>query len=76
MMAVTAAGKELEKRDTRYLALSCRIASELGARVVKTSYCEDFDKLTESSRCRWRSPAARQRTRPPRGSLICSRRDR
>ncbi len=48
VMAVTAVGKELEKRDARYLALSCRIAAELGARVVKTYWCEDFEKVTES----------------------------
>lgn len=48
VMAVTAVGKELEKRDARYLALSCRIAAELGARVVKTYWCEDFDKVTSS----------------------------
>jgi len=46
VMAVTAVGKELEKRDARYLALSCRIAAELGARVVKTYWCEDFEKVT------------------------------
>jgi putative autoinducer-2 (AI-2) aldolase len=46
VMAVTAVGKELEKRGARYLALSCRIAAELGARVVKTYWCEeDFDKV-------------------------------
>jgi putative autoinducer-2 (AI-2) aldolase len=45
VMAVTAVGKELEKREARYLALSCRIAAELGARVVKTYWCEDFDKV-------------------------------
>ena len=46
VMAVTAVGKELEKRDARYLALSCRIAAELGARIVKTYWCkEDFDKV-------------------------------
>ena len=33
VMAVTAVGKELEKRDARYLALCCRIAAELGARL-------------------------------------------
>jgi len=44
-MAVTAVGKELEKRDARYLGLACRIAAELGARVVKTYWCEDFDKV-------------------------------
>jgi putative autoinducer-2 (AI-2) aldolase len=46
VMAVTAVGKELEKRDTRYLALASRIAAELGARVVKTYWCEDFEKVT------------------------------
>jgi putative autoinducer-2 (AI-2) aldolase len=45
VMAVTAVGKELEKREARYLALSCRIAAELGARVVKTYWCPDFDKV-------------------------------
>jgi putative autoinducer-2 (AI-2) aldolase len=46
VMAVTAVGRELEKRDARYLALACRIAAELGARVVKTYWCEDFEKVT------------------------------
>jgi putative autoinducer-2 (AI-2) aldolase len=45
VMAVTAVGKELEKRDARYLGLCCRIAAELGARVVKTYWCPDFDKV-------------------------------
>jgi putative autoinducer-2 (AI-2) aldolase len=48
VMAVTAVGKELEKREARYLALCCRIAAELGARVVKTYYCpEKFEKVVE-----------------------------
>jgi len=48
VMAVTAVGKELEKRTSRYLALSCRIAAELGARIVKTYYCEEgFEKVTD-----------------------------
>ena len=47
VMAVTAVGKELEKRTARFLALACRIAAELGAKVVKTYYCaEDFEKVT------------------------------
>jgi len=46
VMAVTAVGKELEKREARYLALCCRIAAELGARVVKTYWCENFEKVT------------------------------
>jgi putative autoinducer-2 (AI-2) aldolase len=45
-MAVTAVGRELEKREARYLALCCRIAAELGARVVKTYWCENFEKVT------------------------------
>ncbi len=48
VMAVTAVGRELEKREARYLALSCRIAAELGARVVKTYYCrENFEKVVK-----------------------------
>lgn len=48
VMAVTAVGKEMEKREARYLALCCRIAAELGARVVKTYWCEkDFDKVVQ-----------------------------
>jgi putative autoinducer-2 (AI-2) aldolase len=48
VMAVTAVGRELEKREARYLALCCRIAAELGARVVKTYYCpEKFHKVVE-----------------------------
>jgi putative autoinducer-2 (AI-2) aldolase len=45
VLAVTAVGKELEKRDARFLGLSCRIAAELGATFVKTYYCEDFEKV-------------------------------
>ncbi len=48
VLAVTAVGKELEKRDARYLGLSCRIAAELGAQMVKTYYCEDFEKVVRS----------------------------
>ncbi len=48
VMAVTAVGRELEKREARFLALCCRIAAELGARVVKTYYCpEKFHKVIE-----------------------------
>jgi putative autoinducer-2 (AI-2) aldolase len=48
VLAVTAVGKELEKRDARFLGLSCRIAAELGAQVVKTYYCEGFEKVVKS----------------------------
>jgi putative autoinducer-2 (AI-2) aldolase len=45
VLAVTAVGKELEKRDAKYLSLCCRIAAELGAHIVKTYYCDDFQKV-------------------------------
>ena len=48
VLAVTAVGKELEKRDARYLALSCRIAAEFGAHLVKTYYCENFEKVVNA----------------------------
>ncbi len=47
VLAITAVGKELEKRDARYLALACRISAELGAHFVKTYYCEGFEKVVE-----------------------------
>ena len=47
VLAVTAVGKDMA-RDVRYLALSCRIAAELGAHIVKTYYCDDFEQLIES----------------------------
>jgi 3-hydroxy-5-phosphonooxypentane-2,4-dione thiolase len=46
ILAVTAVGKEMA-RDARYLSLSCRIAAELGAHIVKTYYCENFEKVIE-----------------------------
>ncbi len=45
VLAVTAVGKELEKRDARYLALCCRVVAELGAHFVKTYYCEGFEDV-------------------------------
>jgi len=48
VLAVTAVGKEIGQKDARYLSLACRIAAEQGAHIVKTYYCEDFDKVTES----------------------------
>ena len=44
VMAVTAVGKDMG-RDARYLGLACRIAAEAGARIVKTYYCEDFERV-------------------------------
>jgi 3-hydroxy-5-phosphonooxypentane-2,4-dione thiolase len=48
VMAVTSVGKELEKREARYLALVARVSAEIGARVVKTYYCkENFEKVVD-----------------------------
>ncbi len=47
VLAVTAVGKDLGK-DERYLSLACRIAAEQGAHVVKTYYCDNFNKVVES----------------------------
>jgi len=46
VLAVTAVGKDM-KKDERYLSLASRIAAELGAHIVKTYYCENFDRLVE-----------------------------
>lgn len=46
VLAVTAVGKDMV-RDARYLALACRIAAELGAHVVKTYYCENFETVVD-----------------------------
>lgn len=48
VLAVTAVGKELEKRDCKFLSLCCRIAAELGTHMVKTYYCDDFEKVVKS----------------------------
>jgi putative autoinducer-2 (AI-2) aldolase len=47
VLAVTAVGKEMV-RDSRYLALCCRIAAELGAHFVKTYYCDDFERVVRT----------------------------
>jgi len=47
VLAITAVGKELEKRDARYLALACRVSAEIGAHMVKTYYCDGFSKVVE-----------------------------
>ena len=44
VLAVTAVGKEMV-RDARYLGLATRIAAEMGAHIVKTYLCENFEKV-------------------------------
>jgi putative autoinducer-2 (AI-2) aldolase len=46
VLGVTAVGKKLkDRKEKRYLALASRIAAELGADIVKTYYCEDFEEV-------------------------------
>jgi len=47
VLAVTAVGKDMA-RDARYLGLACRIAAEMGAHLVKTYYCEDFESIVRA----------------------------
>ena len=46
-MGVTAVGKQME-RDARYFALASRVCAENGAAIVKTYYCEGFEKVVAS----------------------------
>ncbi len=47
VLAVTAVGKDMA-RDARYLGLACRIAAELGAHLVKSYYCDEFETVVKS----------------------------
>ncbi len=44
-LGVVAVGKTME-RTTRYFLLATRMIAEFGAQIVKTYYCEDFEKVT------------------------------
>ncbi len=44
VMGVTAVGKQMA-RDARYFGLASRICAENGANIVKTYYCDGFDKV-------------------------------
>lgn len=45
VMGVTAVGKQMA-RDARYFGLASRICAENGANIVKTYYCDGFEKVT------------------------------
>jgi len=47
VLAVTAVGKEMV-RDARYLGLASRICVETGAHMIKTYFCEEFEKVVEA----------------------------
>lgn len=44
LLGVTAVGKEMA-RTTQYFLLATRILAELGASVIKTYYCDEFEKV-------------------------------
>ncbi len=44
ILGVTAVGKEME-RTSKYFLLATRILAELGASIVKTYYCDEFEKV-------------------------------
>ncbi|WP_409294256.1 3-hydroxy-5-phosphonooxypentane-2,4-dione thiolase [Peribacillus sp. SCS-26] len=48
VLAITAVAKELQKREARFLALASRIGAEMGADIIKTYYCENFEKVTST----------------------------
>jgi putative autoinducer-2 (AI-2) aldolase len=59
VLAVTAVGRNLDRKpgtdqdrepgkNARYLSLACRIAAEQGAHIVKTYYCENFERVVDS----------------------------
>ncbi|MBO3802555.1 MAG: 3-hydroxy-5-phosphonooxypentane-2,4-dione thiolase [Candidatus Brockarchaeota archaeon] len=58
VLAVTAVGRRLSQeggkdakdmvRNERYLGLASRICVEVGAHMVKTYYCEEFEKVVEA----------------------------
>ena len=43
-LGVVAVGKQIE-RTTRFFLLATRVIAELGAQIIKTYYCEDFEKV-------------------------------
>jgi len=46
-MGVTAVGKEMA-RDSKYFGLASRVAAENGANIVKTYFCEGFEKVVNA----------------------------
>ncbi len=46
-LGVIAVGKDMA-RDTRFFLLATRVVAELGANIIKTYYCDDFEKVVAS----------------------------
>ena len=53
VMGVTAVGKQMA-RDARYFALASRVCAENGASIVKTYYCEGFERVAATCPHRYR----------------------
>tara|TARA_Y100000310_G_C20693631_1_gene823994 strand:+ start:3586 stop:4359 length:774 start_codon:yes stop_codon:yes gene_type:complete len=47
VLAVTAVGKDMA-RDSRYLGLASRICVEIGAHMIKTYNCDNFEEVVEA----------------------------
>jgi putative autoinducer-2 (AI-2) aldolase len=47
VLGVTAVGKEME-RTPKYFGLASRLLAELGAHIIKTYYCENFERVTSA----------------------------
>jgi putative autoinducer-2 (AI-2) aldolase len=47
VMGVTAVGKDMV-RDAQYFSLASRMCAENGANIVKTYFCDGFEKVTAS----------------------------
>ncbi|MBM7599010.1 putative autoinducer-2 (AI-2) aldolase [Virgibacillus halotolerans] len=47
-MGVVAVGKEME-RTTRFFLLATRMLAEFGVQIVKTYYCDDFEKVASTT---------------------------
>ncbi|HEX17240.1 MAG TPA: 3-hydroxy-5-phosphonooxypentane-2,4-dione thiolase LsrF, partial [Thermoplasmatales archaeon] len=47
VVAVTVVGRDMNK-DAKYLSLASRMAAEFGAHIVKTYYCENFEKVVDT----------------------------
>jgi len=47
VLAVTAVGRGLGK-EAKYLSLASRMAAELGAHIVKTYFCDNFERVVET----------------------------
>jgi putative autoinducer-2 (AI-2) aldolase len=46
-LGVIAVGKEME-RTAKYFLLATRMVAEFGAQIIKTYYCEEFEKITSA----------------------------